>query len=198
MDKNTFYYALSTMPQVIAAISAILAVFLFRRLETLKNILLGDGSAILNRSHAGEYNFIFEDDVEASKERKTQDLRLRDGINRKDLEEIKRVVQFYSNQEKKVEENGVRINKKSGLQNFYMKFYNTDKLYNDIILFSKITFFVSVVSILSSVTCLSFADFIFLNCLSNSTLVINLIVFILSIAMTVLVVFKSFNEKRSA
>ena len=54
MDVNTFYYTLSTIPQVVAAICAILPVFLFRRLESLENHLIGDGKSVYDRSKAGE------------------------------------------------------------------------------------------------------------------------------------------------
>jgi hypothetical protein len=185
------------MPQVIAAISAILAVFLFRRLETLKSILIGDGTAILNRSSVSEYDFLFEEDLEAIRIKKWQDKRLRDGINRKDIEEIKKVIEFYGNQEQKAEEKGKKINKESGLQNFYRKFSNTEELFNNIIFFAKITFFTSIASILLSVICLAFTDVIYSNCLSSSAIAVNLIVFILSITMTVVVIIKSFSEKGS-
>lgn len=194
MDKNTFYYTLSTMPQIVAAVSAILAVFLFRRLETLKNILIGDGVSILDRSGLGEYDFLFENDAEANRERRKQDLRLRDGVSRKNIREVKSVIEFYSNQEKKGEKSGLPINKVTGLQHVCGKCYKTEELYNNIISFAKVTFIVSIISILLSVTCLSFADFIFSMCATDITLMINLIIFIPAILMVVVVVIKSFKE----
>jgi len=193
VDENIFYYTLSTIPQVVAAISAILAVFLFRRLEILKNLLIGDGTAILNRSAEGEYNFLFGKNEEESKERKKQDRRLRDGVNRKDISEVKNVISFYANKEKEADRRGIQTNKEKGLQFIYEKFCKTKELYDKIIFFSKVTFTVSIISILLSVTCLSLTKVIFLNFISVSTILVNLIVFIISILMTITVVIKSFK-----
>lgn len=195
MDKNAFYYALSTIPQIVAAVSAILAVFLFRRLETLKNILIGDGKSIWDRSIAREYDFLFESDADASKEKKRQDLRLRDGISRKNIGEVKDIIKFYNDQENKAEKNGLTINKVTGLQYVYGKFCSTEELYNNIISFAKVTFIVSIISILFSVTSLSFANFIFSICASDIIIIVNLIIFILAILMSIVVVIKSFKEQ---
>jgi len=124
--------------------------------------------------------------------RKKQDLRLRDAINRKNIGEIKNVILFYSNQENNAEKNEIPINKERGLQYVYGKFSEIEGHYNSIIVLSRRTFIVSIISILLSVICLSFANFIFSHCILDFTILINLIVFIISIFLTVIVVIKSF------
>lgn len=192
MDKNTLYYTLSTIPQVVAAIGAILAVFLFRRLETLKNILIGDGTAILNRSAEGEYDSLFENEEERREKRK-QDRRLRDGINRKDINEVTGVVSFYVNKEQQADDAGIQTNKERGLQFVNEKFCKTKELYDNAISFAIKTFAISIISILLSVIRLSLTKVIISNCISIPIIIVNLILFILSIIMTVIVVIKSFN-----
>jgi len=194
MDKNTLYYTLSTIPQVIAAISAILAVFLFRRLESIKNLLIGDCRSILNRSNKGEYDFLLNMESSDRHDKNKQDLRLKDGISRKNHMEVKKVVLFYSNQEKKAEQKGITINKETGLQYVFGKFCKTEKLYNDLIKLSIVTLLVSILSILLSVICLSYADMIFSNCKSDLVILTNLILFIVAIFLTVCVVIKSFKK----
>lgn len=191
MDINTFYYTLSTIPQVVAAIGAILAVFLFRRFESLENHLIGDGKSVYDRSEAGEYDFLFNLNLN---EKNKQDLRLRDGISRKNIIEIKKVIEFYKDQEKQAEDTGIPINKDTGFKYLYDKFCETESKLNNLKRLSKYAFVVSILSIFFSVICLTFSDWIFLNCLSYSLLISNLIVFIIAISLTVCVVTTSFKK----
>lgn len=137
MNINTFYYTLSTIPQIVAAISAILAVFLFRRLETLKNILIGYGQSVYDRSEDNEYDFMFQNN---NYDKITQDLRLRDAVHRKNISEVKQVIEFYKNHENQSEEKGITINKETGLRHVYDEFCKTEQHYFKIKRFAKVTF----------------------------------------------------------
>jgi len=191
MNINTFYYTLSTIPQIVAAISAILAVFLFRRLETLKNILIGYGQSVYDRSKDKEYDFMFQNN---NHQKITQDLRLRDAVHRKNIREVKLVIKFYKNQENKSEEKGITINKETGLRHVYDEFCRTEQLYIKIKHFAKVTFIISTTSLLLSVFSLSFADYLFTN-YGSKILNINLILFFLAIILSAIVVFIGLKEE---
>lgn len=83
MKETTLYYTLSTIPQILAATSAVLAAFIHFRLTTVHNILVGDGKATLDRSDKREIGYILDDGLKD---------RLRDGIHRKSIGEIKEIL----------------------------------------------------------------------------------------------------------
>jgi hypothetical protein len=91
-EPDTFYYTVSTIPQILAATSAIIGVFLFYRLDKIQKFLVGDGKAILERSNS-----------EISEESLNHHYksRLIDAVHRENFPEIKEVLKYLSDSEKR-------------------------------------------------------------------------------------------------
>lgn len=94
MDPTTLYYTLSTIPQVIGAIAAIVAAFTHFRIEGLRQYLVGDGRSVLNRW--GDIGYVFLEPAENERQRK----RLIDAVDRQSVPEIKNVIFALQNIEK--------------------------------------------------------------------------------------------------
>ncbi|HTB31468.1 MAG TPA: hypothetical protein VK808_05540 [Bacteroidia bacterium] len=93
MEPTTLYYFYSTTAQVLAAISGLLAVFTFFKIAEVKELLIGDGMAALNRWEEKEDGYPpFEDNIKDFK-------RLRDAVGRKSIEEIKKVIKILAEYE---------------------------------------------------------------------------------------------------
>ena len=193
MEPTTFYYTLSTIPQILAALTAVLAVFLFRRFELLETNLWGLGKSIYDRSKAEEYNFLFPNNL---KEKNKQDLRLRDAINKKSFAGIKTVIEFFKNAETTAEKNRIPVNKDKGLTFVYFQYCAIENKIKELKKWSKFSLAFSIIGILLSVICLSLTDIIFKHCLSIFILIINLIVFIISLIFILYVVFISFKSEK--
>jgi len=146
MDTNTLYYTFSTIPQILAAAIAILAAFMHFRLISIKDLLIGDGKSAQDR--LGQKGYILND--------KYSD-RLRDGINRKSIGEVKEVLNKLAKTEK--EENYTKNNRPTGLQYLYEdRFCRTERHYNFLRISSLITFGVVSFTLIISLICLSQVD----------------------------------------
>lgn len=182
MEPTTLYYTFSTIPQVIAAATAILAAFMFVRLNSIKDLLVGDGKALLDRYHKGEYK---EYDIE-----NLYIGRLNDAINRKTINQIKEVLNIF--REKEIEKDFTPQNRPTGFQYVYDRFCSTEKHYKKIFRMATIAVIISILSILISIVCLSLVDYIKSSeCLSCFCLLLNIIVFIVAISFILTVVIKS-------
>lgn len=184
METNTFYYTLSTIPQVLAATTAILGAFMHYRLSSLRELLIGDGKSALNR--LGDPGYKLDE---------TYTKRLKDAIDRKNISEIKEVM-------KRLRDIEVDIDKKTlserpkGLRFLYEKrFYRTNN-YRKLI--KKLTGWIigiSLLTIIFSVIFLSMTDCIFQKgyqyCIQNC----NLVLFVISLLSTFALVVASLTEQ---
>lgn len=86
MSANTLYYTLSTIPQVLAAVAAILGAFTFFRIQALERILIGHGKSVLARW--GTVGYGFDNTNQNDRQRR----RLADAIDRESVEEVRNVI----------------------------------------------------------------------------------------------------------
>jgi hypothetical protein len=89
MASNTLYYLLSTIAQVMAAVSALLAIFSQFKINELKDSLIGDGKSIYNRMIQNEPGY----EVPNGKIRYVG--RLRDSIDRRSITGIEEIIDLY-------------------------------------------------------------------------------------------------------
>jgi hypothetical protein len=183
MDNSTLYYTLSTIPQILAATSAILAAFIHFRLSTIHNFLVGDGKSALNR--LGETGYELE---------KKESDRLRDGVNRKSIAEIKEILEVLK--EKEISDGFEKSIRPTGLQYLFEdRFCPTEKHYNKLQKYAIYVIGFSLFSIICSLVSLSQVDCIIVNNFQSYILIINTILLILSIIFSFILVIISFRKK---
>lgn len=147
MTSSTLYYLFSTVAQVMAAISALLAIFIQFKLTDIKVFLLGDGKATFERLSNKEPGY----DLEIGY-KKYHD-RLRDALVRESIKGIQEVIEVLAKNES---DKGRSIDTNPrGLQYLEKRFKERISQMNKIkfmtkmsIVFSFITIFVSVISII--------------------------------------------------
>ncbi len=86
MNDSAYYYTLSTIPQIITAMAAIMVAVAYFRISALREYLIGEGRVALSRW--GEKGYEFPD----KKEGKQQRERMRDAVDRRNEPEIKNVL----------------------------------------------------------------------------------------------------------
>jgi hypothetical protein len=151
-SETTLYYFYSTIAQVIAAAVAIIAVLAQFRISALHKILIGDGKAIYDTKIDPQFPsvkqaYLILDDIHTK--------RLRDGISREDINEIRKILKLLAENEAK---QGYDINdREHGFQWTFNKFTKTEEQLNDLNKYSKWSFysaftlaFYSVFAILTS------------------------------------------------
>ncbi|MFC2104785.1 hypothetical protein ACFLS4_05490 [Bacteroidota bacterium] len=183
MDINTLYYTLSTIPQVLAATTAVLAAFLHFRLRDIQDFLVGDGLSTYQRLDNIGFEF-----------REMYKNRLRDGINRKSIYEIGEVLEILSNEEAK---NGyTKIKRPTGLQYvFEDRFTKTETYFRNIKMYSVVVISFSIFSIILSLICLKSVDSIVNKGWSEFILNLNVIVFVLALCSSLGIVIGTFSHK---
>lgn len=97
MDIQSFYYFHSTTAQVLASVSALLAVFTHYKVNEIKEFLIGDGKATFERMRAKESDGYT---IANENEHKKQQDRLRDSIERRSILGIKKVIELLAKKEK--------------------------------------------------------------------------------------------------
>ncbi len=91
IDETTLYYLFSTNAQLLGALVAILAAFVHFRVTRLQDYLIGDGQAIYDNWDTDDYKELFER-INLKSKAHTLKSRLKDGISRKNIYEIKDVL----------------------------------------------------------------------------------------------------------
>lgn len=86
MNHDSLLYGLSTIPQVIAALAALVSAFSPFRIQSLRDHLIGHGKSVLNRWDDPKYGLPGERDEARQK------ARLRDSIDRRSIADIKQVL----------------------------------------------------------------------------------------------------------
>jgi len=181
MDTNTFYYTLSTIPQVLAATTAVLAAFMHYRLRRITDFLVGEGQVAYDRLGTKGYELSDQNSN-----------RLRDGISRRNIAEIKEPLKLMRDKEK---EHFTLKQRPKGLQfNFDKKFCKTENYKLNLELFTKIVIIISVFTILFSLICLSKTDYIFENALNCYIINYNIYLFVISLVGSLVLVLVSFRK----
>lgn len=191
MHSNTLYYTFNAMPQVLAAIAAIIGAFTHFRINNLKEYLIGDGKSVLSRW--GEIGYKFPNEQDNEKQKK----RMIDAVERKSIPEIKDVIRLLRDIEKN--EGYSKKDRPGGLQYLYEdRFCGTESHIKKlkertiyIIGFSFITIILSIVSlglidIIVSSTCIY---------VKYTVLWINMLFFILSLIFAFCLIRLGFSER---
>lgn len=145
MDPNTFYYTLSTIPQIIAAVVAIMIAVVYFRIGDLKDYLIGEGRVTLRRWTEKGYKFPDEEQDPIQKKR------LEDAIDRRSVSEIRHVLKLLRDIEA---DDGLTKDKSRprGLQYVYEdRFSGTQQLIEQLQRWAKVLVILSCVIIASSV-----------------------------------------------
>ena len=114
MDIQSFYYFHSTTAQVLASVSALLAVFTHYKVSEIKEFLVGDGKATYERVKNKDVGYVFLDEHEKHQNR------FRDSIGRRSIVGIKKEVKVLAEQER--DRGETRESKPTGLQALYRGF----------------------------------------------------------------------------
>jgi len=186
MQANTLYYTLSVMPQVIAAIAAVLAAFTFFRISNLRDYLVGDGKSILKRwgiEHGYGFSEKRKDEVQRG--------RLRDAVDRQNIPEIRNVLFLLQQNEK--DEGYSKEDRPHGVQYLYEdRFCVTENYIGKLKTWTLRVLTVSFISIVASVVSLALTDVIMSpTCifLRYSVLWLNIIVFLASLCSAIYLVY---------
>ena len=167
MTTTTLYYFFSTTAQVMAAISALLAVFTHFKINGIKVFLVGDDKAVFERMSAKESGY----DLEQNHKRYFD--RLRDALFRNSILGIKEVIEILAKNEmdkgKTIETNP------RGLQYLEKRFTERISQMNKIKSLTKKAIIFATFSIFASIISIVFVEKIINNC----SLTCCLIIFIL-------------------
>lgn len=159
MDIQSFYYFHSTTAQVLASVSALLAVFTHYKVNEIKEFLIGDGKATFERMSRKESpGYTIRDDSE----HKTQQDRLRDSIERKTIIGIREVVKLLAVQE---QDGGRTIESNpTGLQALYRGFEIRVAQINNIKKYTKRSLVCALIGVMISLLSLLCASRIVESC----------------------------------
>ena len=204
MQPNVFYYVLSAIPQILAAIAAILWAFIHFRINTLTTYLVGDGQSVLYRWGDTGYKFLkkVKDKAKDKKDKYEYDQeedikqhkRMKDAVARRSRYGIGNVISLLSDIEKK--QGYTKKERPRGLQYLYEdRFLQTNNLIDRL---GKWTFWLircSFITITLSIFTLLFIDKIISCNKGHVVLSINMILFVLSLILAYYLIHLSFLEK---
>lgn len=187
MNMDSIYYTLSAIPQIIGTIAAILTTFALFRVKYLKEYLIGDGQAVLNRWEDKGYK------LPDPKEDNRQKKRLIDAIARKSILEIKEVIfELKKNEDK---EGHSTEDRRFGLNNVYNVFCTIEKHIEQLIKKIMCVVIISFITIIASIVSLAITHTICLAKYFCFVLWINVFLFILSLSLTLLLVINGLSMK---
>ena len=176
ISADTLYYLFSTIAQVLAATTALVAIALQFKINALRKHLIGDGQAINRRAIRNDLDVSLSD--QSFK-------RLEDSISREDLGGIKAVLKELSELEK---ESGATLEEKPrGLQHLYSRFsklhFKSEQMREMI---PKVAF-LSILTIIFSIIALSLIDLI------ENYFAIKLIVVVIITILSILSLWRTYN-----
>jgi hypothetical protein len=188
MSPSTLYYLFSTVAQVLAATSALLAVIVQFKINEIKEFLVGDGISTLERMNNKEKGY----DLDVNY-KKYHD-RLRDSVSRKSLIGILEVITVLSDAAQKRNET-LKSNPR-GLHYLELRYRQRLDQISKIKFYTKTSIASSFATIIASIILLSLVDV--LN--DHSTVSWFLIVFIIvatisCVLTTILGIFKGFKDQ---
>ncbi len=167
MESNTLYYFFSTVAQVMAAISALLAVFTHFKVNEIKDFLVGDGEATYKRMKSKRTGYTLPDEVQHGKYLR----RLGDAVGRKSILGILEVLNLLAKYESEAGRT-VQTNPR-GLQYLELRFAQRMKqmmyikyLTKRSVLSAFISIFIAMISIL------------FVECLATMNIIKWVVIFV--------------------
>jgi hypothetical protein len=171
MTTTTLYYFFSTTAQVMAAISALLAVFTHFKINGIKVFLVGDGKATFERMSNKEYGYELEPNYKKYIDR------LRDALFRESLLGIQEVIEILSKDE---QDKGKTIESNPrGLKYLEKRFKERILQMNKIKCLTTKAIVFAIIAIFSSIISIVFVEYIICNC----ALIWSIIIFILIVIM---------------
>jgi len=168
ISSATLYYFFSTLAQVIAAATALIAVLVHFRISALRDFLIGDGESVLIRKKNKEqgYELLSE----------TNKDRLQDAVYRKDISGIKEILNELATLEK-----DKNVNKDHhGFQWLSHYYDKTENQINEMSKISKYAFIFALITSFYSVIAILFID-ISMNSLCFQIVLISLNIILLAI-----------------
>ena len=150
MQANSLYYYFSTVAQVLAAISALLAVFTQFKISEIKDFLIGDGIATLERMKLHEAGYYLATDFIKHIDR------LRDSVGRKSIMGVLEVLEVLSKNEK--DAGKTLITNPRGLQHLEKRFKRNLLQLNKIQALTKKSIVLAFVAIFLSLISLIFVE----------------------------------------
>jgi hypothetical protein len=150
LQANSLYYYFSTVAQVLAAISALLAVFTQFKISEIKDFLIGDGIAMLERMKLQETGYFVATDF-----MKYIDL-LRDSVGRRSIMGVLEILEVLSKNEK--DEGKTLISHPRGLQYFEKRFKQNLSQLKKIQMLTKKSIVLAFVAIFVSLISLIFVE----------------------------------------
>lgn len=149
IQENSLYYFFSTVAQVLAATSALLAIFSQFKISELNNFLIGDGKATFERMNKKETGYTFIDEAIHNINLNI----LRDAIGRRSIFGIFEIINLLSIQE--FNEKITIADRPRGLQYLEKRFIERKSLVREIksltkksIITAFITIFISIISLI--------------------------------------------------
>lgn len=175
ISDTTIYYLASTIAQVLAATSALVAIFIHFKLSEVKRFLVGEGQSAYNRAIRGAKGY----KVLGIKYKG----RLSDSIGREDLDGIEKVLKV--------------LNDQAGLHVLYNRFVNNRNYYNHLRLSIKSALICSLITIIYAILILGFVDIIVQICYATTfVLTTLLIITLISIYKTYTGITEGLNDKK--
>jgi hypothetical protein len=150
-DPTTLYYFFSTLSQVVATTTALIAVLVHFRISALRDFLIGDGESVLIRKKNNESGYELLTD-----KNKTQ---LQDSVNRKDILGIKGILKELAKLETEKNEVEKKVNQDHhGFQWLFGYYCKTEQQIYDMSNVSKLAFIFALITALYSIFAILFIE----------------------------------------
>lgn len=183
-EPTEYYYTLSAIPQILAAMSAVVGAFIFYRLSVIKNLLIGDGKSVLARKNHKLYKEVLDDILSH---------RIVDAVNRENIIEIKEVLSKLSENEKKLYPLSERP---KGFQYVYNdRFCVAEAAYNNIKFYGIATLAFNIITIIISIILLRCAPSVINSCFYNTIFNSIVILFVICCILSLFAVIYSNYQK---
>jgi len=176
ISDNTIYYFTSTIAQVLAATSALLAIFIQFRINEVKKFLIGEGSSVYRRkldNHKG-YEILG----------KLHIFRLSDSIGREDIDGIEEIIKVLRDNE--INEGYTIETRQTGFQVLYDRFINNKVYLKELRNTIKKPIFLSLITITLSISIILFTDVL------KDYKILTLVILISLLVITILSIYFTF------
>lgn len=189
MTNTTLYYFFSTIAQVLAAISALLAVFTHFKINEIREFLVGDGKATYERMKLKEPGYELPTNYKIYLDR------LRDSIGRKSILGILQVIQVLAKYE--LDQNKTIETKPRGLQYLERGFNYRMLQIKNIKSLTKKSLIFAFTAILAALVSLIFVENIKDMCVLKLIIIVAIIILTtLSMTFTVLGIYEGLKEQK--
>ena len=177
--ENTLLYNFSTIAQVLATITALTGIFLFYRIETINNLLIGQGIAIYKGQQIKIKNKVTDrpllDSIRLN--------RLSDSIDRKNIYGIEEIILNLTNQEFTI-----GVTEKGYVNNIYKNFRKTKIFLNIIKIGTLLNLIILIFLLILNVLNINQVQDLLTKSLEyqNYVLRTNTILFVISLILTII------------